>query len=333
MLTEEEKKKLKFRINTSVSEYRIQKKKKRIRNWMGAAAAIIVVVFSLNYIQLNNVSELKKYVDNTTMDFDKEKDIKLVFNKDEEVKIEEDTSLITYSNTGSNVKVNNKELTQSSKDNFNTVIVPYGKRTQITLAEGTKVWINSGSRLTYPVVFNGDKREVFLEGEAIFDVTHDKNKPFFVVTKEYDVKVLGTVFNVSSYHDDAHTSTALKEGSVEIKYQGNSIFGKSSLKITPGTLAVYDNKNKTLKSKKVDVSKYMSWRDGKFIFKKQEMNVIIKKLSRYYNTKIEIKNNDLKKQTFSGHLDLKESIEKVLEVLKQSTDLEYKIEDKQIVIN
>ncbi|MBG6130084.1 hypothetical protein IWQ47_001833 [Aquimarina sp. EL_43] len=335
MLNEEEKRLLKNKINTSITDYRNKRKKRRIGYYITAAAAVTIVFFSVRYTNnYQNSSAIKNYVDATDISIDKDGDVKLVLNDKDEVKITEKASSITYSNSGGEVDINNsKKVEQSSENTFNTIIVPYGKRTKITLSEGTKVWLNSGSKLTYPVVFNGDKREVHLTGEAIFDVKHNKKQPFYVVTEDYDIKVLGTVFNVSSYSDDFYTSTALERGSVEIKYQGNSIFGKSSIKITPGTLAIYNNKTKKIRSSRVDVTKYMSWRDGKFIFKKQRMDMIVKKLSRYYNVAISIESEELKKQTFSGHLDLKDSVEKVMEVLKQSTDLKYKIENGKFVIN
>ncbi|WP_108870370.1 FecR family protein [Aquimarina aquimarini] len=334
MLTEEEKKNLKNRIDTSIINYRNKRKKRQLGFCIGIAATVIVLI-SITYTKsYQHTSEIKNYVTNTPVDIDTEGDVKLVLDDKSEIKIKEKASSITYSSSGDNVNINNSQkVKQSSGNTFNTIVVPYGKRTKITLSEGTKVWLNSGSKLTYPVAFNGDKREVHLIGEAIFDVSHNKEKPFYVVTDNYDIKVLGTVFNVSSYADDSYATTALQKGSVEIKYNGNSIFGKSSLKITPGTLAVYNNKTKNINSSKVDVSKYMSWRDGKFIFKKEKMEVILKKLSRYYNVTINIQNEALRNQTFSGHLDLKDTIEMVMEVLKQTTDLKYKIENKEFVIN
>ncbi len=335
MLSEEEKDILKSRIGTSISEYRKKRRKRRFGYIISTAAAIAILLISINYSNgLHNSSKIKNYVHTSDIDIHNDGDVKLVLNDKEEIKIAESSSSITYSSSGDELDINNsKKVEQSSKNTFNTIIVPYGKRTKITLSEGTKVWLNSGSKLTYPVTFNGDKREVHLTGEAIFDVRHNSQQPFYVITDNYDIKVLGTVFNVSSYQDDSYTSTALERGSVEIKYQGNSIFGKSSVKIKPGTIAVYNSKVKGMKTRKVDVAKYMSWRDGKFIFKKQRMDLIIKKLSRYYNVNISIESEELKSQTFSGHLDLKESIEKVLEVMKQSTDLKYKVENKNFIIN
>ncbi|GAA3516503.1 FecR domain-containing protein [Aquimarina addita] len=333
MLTEEEKYFLKYRIKKSVVTYRLKKKRRNITILTAAAAAIVFFIIPYTGF-IDTDSEIEKYVNATDLTITNDEDVQLVLSNDEAIHIEEKTSNITYSSSGASVQINGSEkVTQNSESKYNTIIVPYGKRTKITLSEGTKVWLNSGSKLTYPVVFNGDVREVYLMGEAIFDVTHNKEQPFYVKTSDYDVKVLGTVFNVSSYDDDKYTSTALERGSVEIQYSANSFLGKSKLRIIPGTLAMYDNVNEKLSSKRVDVAKYMSWRDGKFILKKQRLDGILKKLSRYYNIEIAVDNQELNEQTFSGHLDLKDTIEKVLDVIKETSDLKYKIVDRKIVIN
>ena len=123
---------------------------------------------------------------------------------------------------------------------YNTLIVPYGKRSQLQLADGSKVWLNSGSKLVYPVTFEGKRREVYIEGEAIFDVAHNAKQPFIVLSKDHEIEVLGTLFNVSNYLDDESISTTLKNGSVQIRYKTDSFLkGRKVLKIVPGTRSVY----------------------------------------------------------------------------------------------
>ena len=336
MLTEKEKEFLKSRINTSIVEHNRKRKKRKVTYFFGMAAAMIsVLLLSIVYQnKFTKTSKIKNYVDANKVNLIREGDVKLVLHDNKEINIQEKESNIEYSSTGDQVNINSSEkVAQVAKESYNTILVPYGKRTKLTLSDGTKVWLNSGSKLTYPVAFVGNKREVHLTGEAIFDVRHNQKKPFYVLTNDYDIKVLGTVFNVSSYEDDSYTSTALERGSVEIKYTSNSIFGNSKIKIKPGTLAVYSHKNKTIRSSNVDVAKYMSWREGKFIFKKERLSGIVKKLSRFYNVQIVINDEDLKNETFSGHLDLKDSIEKVIEIIKETTDLKYEKENGKIVIN
>ena len=193
--------------------------------------------------------------------------------------------------------------------------------------------MNSGSKLTYLANFEEDKREAYLEGEAIFEVTHNKERPFYVFTKDNRVEVLGTVFNVSNYSDDDFTETTLKSGSVEIKYASNSLFSSSTTRITPGTMATYNRTTKEISKKVVNVDEYMSWRDGIFIFHSESLINILRKVSRYYNVKITVNEKALKKLKFSGSLDLKETIEEVMQLLKESTKFNYQKIDNQIIIN
>jgi len=119
--------------------------------------------------------------------------------------------------------------------------------------------LNSGSKLVYPVVFAEKKREVYIEGEAVFDVAHMKDKPFVVSTKDFDIKVLGTVFNVSAYPDDKYSSTVLEQGKIELIYRGASILSQEKLDISPGYMAVFDRNQKTFEQQQVNTQKYLSW--------------------------------------------------------------------------
>lgn len=336
MLKEAEKNVLKNRIQTSIDTHQMEERVKRQRFFVAAAAmAVVLVVLAYSGGYLEPSSPIKKYVAATAAVKIQEVDeVQLLLNPNEIIPINNESPVISYLNADEEIQINESiRVQQCSLDNFNTIVVPYGKRTTITFAEGTKVWLNSGSKLTYPITFDGSRREVYLTGEAVFDVTHDDAHPFYVHSETCAIKVLGTVFNVSTYADDKHTSTALASGSVEIHYNDNSFFGTSHLTITPGTLAVYHHETKRMQHQKVDVAKYMSWREGKFIFKKQKLTGILKKLSRYFNIPIVVANDALKAQTFSGHLDVKDTIENVLDVIKVTTELDYSMENGKIIIN
>lgn len=309
-------------------------------NYLKYAAIIVVIigsaVFYMNY--RNDTSDYDRFMVSKPLMQLKGGDVKLLVDGIEKIKIQEENSSIQYNSKG-NIMIKSGEKVEelsgkiipSSK--FNEVVVPYGKRTYITLSEGTRVWLNSGSRMVYPSVFDGDIREVYLEGEAIFEVAHNPEKPFFVEAKDYKVKVLGTVFNLSSYPDDAYASTALESGKVEIYYKGKSIFGESSTKMTKGTLAVYNRETKTIETQKVDVKNYMSWREGYLKIENQRLGLILKKLSRYYKIDIVLENKSFKETTFSGYLDLKDEIEDVLEVIRITSNISYeKISDNKIII-
>src|SRR3546814_509770 len=163
----------------------------------------------------------------------------MVLNENQNIDIAYNNSSISYSSTGEKIKIGNSQIVDdNTRVAMNTLIVPYGKRTKLQLSDGSTVWLNSGSKLAYPASFNEDKRKVYLEGEAIFEVTHDKSHPFMVIAKDFEIEVLGTVFNVSNYSDDPSINTVLKNGSVKIQYKGNSIKNKSQI-IKQGRLATY----------------------------------------------------------------------------------------------
>lgn len=337
-MSENEKKQLKIRILSSVKNRKI--KKERLKYGIAMAASITLFLASGLYFKHKKETSITDFVKSTAnlQNINSGK-ITLRLIKGENVSLDEDDPTITYSTSGKNVNVgHSKSLSQEIKHNdetaYNTLVVPYGKRSKIQLSDGSTVWINSGSRLTFPAVFNGKTREVYIEGEAIFEVTHNKQKPFMVLSENQEIKVLGTVFNVNNYADEDSAFTVLKSGSVEIRYgKNNTKTDNNNLKISPGTLASYDKKAKSMVSEIVDVDRYFSWREGVLIFRNDDLRTIMRRLSRYYNLDIAIKNEKLANQTFSGHLDLKEDVEKVIGAIKKTTDFNYsRTGDKTITI-
>ncbi len=337
-ITDKEKKQLRDRIFLSVYSYR--ERKRYLKYGLGLAAACILGAFIISTFQnnANSLSPIDKYV-KTVQDQEIPDHIQLVLSDDKNINIEETDATISYSSTGEQVIIgDSKSVNQKSlKDQqvvFNTLIVPYGKRSSIGLSDGTKVWLNSGSKLVFPAAFTQDKREVYLEGEAIFEVTHDKAHPFIVKVGEQDIEVLGTVFNVSNYQDDDVIYTVLKSGSIKLNYNKTNVKShQGSLTIEPNTLAVYDRNDKNIKTQKVEVEKYFSWRDGIFIFKNDSMESIMKKVSRYYNIEIVINNKELANTTFSGYLDVKDNVENVVKIIQETTKFDYTITDHKLNIN
>jgi transmembrane sensor len=333
-----EKSQLKSRIDTSVSNH--IKKIKRLKYGLSLAASLALLI-TLGYYNIphETTPSIENFV-NTMEEPRNYKNVKLILSKDQNIEINDEDSKIAYSNTGEEVKIgNSKSINQHTpKDKivvFNTLVVPYGKRSEITLSDGTKIWLNSGSKLVFPATFMGKTREVYIEGEAIFEVTHDKKHPFIVKTDNHEIEVLGTIFNVSSYRDDNSTSTVLKSGSIQLNFKNNASSKTSEhIKITPGTLAFYNKNEKHLHTSKVDVEKYFSWRDGVLILKNDPMKSILKKISRYYNIEIEINDDQLANETFSGRLDIKDNVANVIKVIQETTEFEYTIiENNRLIIN
>ncbi|GAA4233729.1 hypothetical protein GCM10022291_11520 [Postechiella marina] len=346
-VTELEKKLLKKSILNSIKAY---KAKRRLRYFSLTAAATIVValgVFTFFKVY-KNAPEISNFVNTADIKELKNSDkVKLVLQEGDDIKIEGENTSISYSTQGSKVDIGDaKTLTQDTKVKnkvkFNTLIVPYGKRSALTLSDGSKVWLNSGSKFVYPVNFSeDDKRIVYLvEGEAAFDVAHNAEKPFIMMTEHQEIEVLGTVFNVSNYSDDTNNFVVLKSGSVQVSYpeeDANLLQEKKKLVITPGRMANINKETKKVTSRRVNTDHYFSWQKGILIFENSELNYIVRKLSRYYNIPIKIEDEALKKQTFSGSLDLKDSVEKVIETIIEAgvtAKLNYeKTNDNLILIN
>lgn len=207
---------------------------------------------------------------------------------------------------------------KTDKPAMNQVIIPYGKRSQITLADGTQIWLNSGSQLIYPATFEKGSREVYLTGEAYFDVTPDPSRPFYVITQDLKVRVLGTRFNVSSYHDDPSTQTVLVSGKVSVGRNRN--FSKP-VELVPGERILYKRSDQALVKDKVEINRYVSWIDGYMIFENEPVSELFKKLGRFYNSKIIIEQG-IENITFSGKLDLACDLQKVFENIAFSSPIE-----------
>ncbi len=338
----EDKEQLRNKILANTYSYK--RRKQRIKYSVGAFSMILFVISLSMYHYKSAPSSIDQFV-NAANKIDNEgiDEVELILSNSKDSYIIENDATITYSGTGEKVTIGaSKAIQQSAVKNndrvvYNTLVVPFGKRSKIELSDGSKIWLNSGSKLVYPISFNGEKREVYLEGEAIFEVTHDKNHPFIVMAENHEIEVLGTVFNVSNYSDEDSIRTTLKSGSVQINYKGKeSSFFKSgeTMRILPGISATYNKHSQQISSKKVAIENYFSWREGVFIFESNDLRFIMKKLSRYYNVPIVITNNDLANQTFTGYLDLKESVENVIQLIGETTDFEYNRKNSnEIIIN
>lgn len=252
---------------------------------------------------------------------------RLILSDDRSVSLQKDNSSLVYKENGALIQVDSSSTIDqqvAGNQQFNTLIVPFGKRSVLTLSDGTRIWLNSGSKLVYPSHFDDSQREVYLEGQAFFSVTHAEKQPFYVHTRDMRVKVLGTEFDVSAYDDDGYTATVLATGSVELTIQRQSLFGSKTTRITPGTRAVFHPKEAALKTGQVDVGEFVSWKDGYLVLANAPLAEILKKLSRYYRVEIELKDRRLANVTFGGRLDLQDDIRGVLDGVSAATSLTYK---------
>jgi ferric-dicitrate binding protein FerR (iron transport regulator) len=261
-----------------------------------------------------------------------DKEVKLIFaDKSEEVLTSKELE-VKYDSHG-DIEINSdKRLEQkidaykSGGEQLNQLVVPRGKRSSLILSDGTKLWLNSGSRAIFPVVFTKKEREIYIEGEAYLEVAHDAARPFFVVTDKIHVKVLGTKFNISAYPEDQASSVVLVEGSVQ------AIIDSKELTMKPDQLLTYQKSSGVTALQKADVIIYTSWKDGWMYCEKERMESIATKLSRYYNMKIEFKDYEAKELTLTGKLDLKTQCADVFEAISSTAPITFEIQDNSIII-
>jgi len=333
-MTHSEKEQTKNRIRLSVRKLSA----KRQIVWWSVVATILfaTILTSVEYFRINSTTDIVKFAQ-TLNNIKAENSTCIILQNGQEIRIDKKQSQVKYDAKGENILIDSDQKVVQKMDNtkevFNTIIVPYGKRSQITLSEGTKVWLNSGTKMVYPATFAENKREVYITGEAVFDVVHMKDKPFVVSTKDFNINVLGTVFNVSAYSDDEYSSTVLEQGKIEIVCRGTSIVSQQKFDISPGTMAVFNRDQKTFEQQMVNPQKYLSWREGYLILNSEKLENILIKLGRYYNIGMVITDNQLKNETFSGYLDLKNSPEEVLSVINETTSFSYSIDHEKIFIN
>ncbi len=213
-----------------------------------------------------------------------------------------------------------------AKSELNKLVVPYGKRSNLTLSDGTEVWLNSGTELDFPAEFSGKTREIHVNGEIFIEVAHNRKVPFIVHAKDMDILVQGTSFNISAYRDDSRKTVVLVEGKVKIE-RGSvpiaELLPNEKIDIT---------ENNILKER-VDVSEYISWRKGILEFNNTPMSEILKKIARYYNVQFEGTTDiPLSKQACSGKLFLSNNLDSVMTSVSILSSTVYKRENNRILI-
>lgn len=207
----------------------------------------------------------------------------------------------------------------------NTIIVPRGGEYFLQLSDGTKVWLNSDSKLVYPVVFGKEKRSVRLEGEGYFEVTKDTDRPFLVQSRGARIRVLGTHFNVSAYEQQEEVITTLVEGCVQVSN------GKDSLVLKPGEQSVSDATR--IDVKEVDVRTYVAWRSGVFEFEEMELQDITRQLERWYDVEFVYSDDSLRHITFTGAADRHRDMNIMLGMIKKLSKVCFIKKDKVIIIS
>lgn len=210
----------------------------------------------------------------------------------------------------------------------NIVSVNKGQRAGITLPDGTIVHLNSESKLTYTPDFNGKLREVVLEGEAFFEVTPNKEKPFIVKTSVFDVEVLGTSFNVSVYNDENIVETALMEGKVKLTMQGCP---SKPVYLTPSQKFIYSRSDRQDTISIMEGDTELAWKQGILAFSAEPLEEVFRKIERWYGVTMHYDKESLVNDNFTGQFKMI-SIQEMMNILRMHYNLKFKIENNDIYI-
>lgn len=213
---------------------------------------------------------------------------------------------------------------------YYTSKAPKGSIAEMILPDGTVIFLNSGSEIKYKSDMNEKTREVYLTGEAWFDVQKSQDIPFLVHTGQYAVRVLGTEFNVKAYADDQEVVTTLEKGSIQIQSTSNLKL-KQDVQLVPGEQLVYHKANKTVQVKQVKPSLFSSWKDNKLIFINMNLGELITLLERKYGVGITVQDPRLLNHHYDGTIK-NETIMEVLEILQATLPINYIIKDQKVII-
>ena len=219
-----------------------------------------------------------------------------------------------------------KKEFMTMKSSHNILVVPYGKRSNLTLSDGTEIWLNSGTQLEFPSLFNGDTRDIYLDGEIFIHVAQNIEMPFIVHMQGANIHVHGTSFNISAYMDDGKNTIVLVDGKVKVKTDD----GKAFEMIPNEKMDITANE---ISKEIVDVSEYICWKSGVLEFNRTPMAEILKKIGRYYNVQFEkTPEVELQNHTFSGKLFLSSNLDSVMTSVSVLSSTTYVRNDNLIQI-
>lgn len=295
-------------------------------------AAVVVVLLSVGFIFKDNIFNSKPSIqfpeEQITLELDNGA-IKVINEDGTSDILDSNGDVIGAQKGGQLVYTDDSE---HEKLIYNTLKVPYGKRFKLQLSDGTTVHLNAGTSLKYPVKFlKNATRQVYLKGEAFFDVAKDKvsGQKFMVNTSALNVEVLGTQFNFSNYPEDNETAVVLVEGSVNLSDAKNSA---NNLMLSPGFMGTFDKSGEAKISKKpVITSVYTAWVDGELVFRNMTFGNILKKMERHYDVSIVNQNKHLTNEKFNASFR-QEPIEKILEYFEITYNIHFEIEDNKIYV-
>lgn len=310
------------------TERRLPKRRtlRRIAQW-AAAACVIFAMGAGAFLWMQAEEEVPVTVSTNTKSYQ----AVLILGDGERVTLNDSTRQFITEKAGTRISTEGNTVRyeaqeESETTEMHTLLIPRGGEFHMELADGTQVWLNSESKLTYPARFTGRTREVAMEGEVCFQVAKNEAQPFIVRTGGMAVKVLGTVFNVDAYPDNGRIATTLVEGKVEIQAEDE----KQTL--LPDQQAVLE-KGKGIEVKKVYAEDYISWIGGVFHFTEASLEEIMQKLSRWYNFEFFFANADVKDAHFTLNIRRYENVSDILSKIEKTGRAHFNINGRTVVVS
>ncbi|GET32090.1 anti-sigma factor [Prolixibacter bellariivorans] len=321
----------------------INRRKQFIRfgGYLKYAAVVVFALFlaGVGYHVLRNDDSIYHFSENSATQGGN--DAKLVLSNGQHIALRKNESSIRVDNTDDAIKIDNDSVINMAQldahnngQGLNEVTIPYGKKSYIELTDGTKVWLNAGSKFAFPTRFTGKKRLVYLTGEAYFEVKHNDKQPFEVSVEGIIVKDIGTRFNISAYDSDENIETVLLDGEVSLKKaEGIDLLNKEIV-MMPGHKASFDKTNKAFKVvPEPNADQYITWIHGWYQFSGQRIDDVFKRLERYYNVKFIYRRPFPSSELIAGKLDLKDSLNQVLTTISDIVPIDYRISGNQVIVN
>lgn len=274
-----------------------------------AAVALLLVMGNKRIFHSHLQPDITAFAEKTDTSDIHSSEVRLIISPQKVVAVKDKSARIRYDADGQ-VQIDSRSVAAADsslrpdKAAYNQLIVPVGRTSFIAFSDGTKAWVNSGSRLVYPSVFGGGKREIYVEGEVFLEVTPDKRNPFVVKTNRMQVQVLGTSFNVNAYKNETLQQVVLVTGRVEVKA------GQKETRIlSPSEMLSFGSREVSVKA--VDVNEYVTWKDGFYQYRHEKLSEVFKRLGRYYGKEI-LYDEEVGRMTCSGKLDLRSSLPEVI---------------------
>jgi ferric-dicitrate binding protein FerR (iron transport regulator) len=331
-LSEDDKRELWIRIETDYRRRRSRKRKHTLLRYAAIFALLMATGITVWYRLAGSSTDYRRIASDMSLSGDKQASVTVIRPHSEKIEIEASSVELRYDAEG-RLSANSKavETTVSAvapEEGPDCLIVPYGRTTNLVLSDGTLIWVNSGSKLIYPSVFPGNKREIYVEGEIYLEVMPGET-PFTVKTDRLDILVHGTSFNVSAYKDDETQSVVLATGSVTVATDR----GKKLETIRKNQHFSFAKKTGIFEVSEVDVLDHICWKYGFLRLKSARLGEVLKQMERYYNVRIVYEKTDADRISFSGKLDLKDDIDVTFQVIATFAPISYDIREDRIHVS